>query len=180
MITVSQTKELLAIFSFAYRSAFQTLEGADTEFMAKLWQRKLMPYDWEEVQQALDFITSTKKFMPSMAEFIEVLENNRNPELQVTALEAWGHVLEAIRHYGYYNFGGAKEHLTERELKAVKQIGWSNLCTSGGYEMACLERDFKEIYNQDKSNEMKLLINNHNQNIKSIENKTKQIEGGGA
>ncbi len=180
MITLSQTKEILAVFNAFYRHAFQDLSEGDAELMATMWQRKLAPYEPEEVNRAVDYITSKNKFMPSIAELIEVIEQNRNPELQTTALEAWSHVLDAIRRYGYYDYTGASQQLSERERSLVKRVGWGKLCMAEYKEMEFIKKDFIAMFEASKSEEMQQLINNHNQNIKLIENKTMQIGNGGA
>lgn len=180
MITISQTKTILAIFSSLYRHAFQDMSSGDVELMARIWQKKLSPYEFEEVERATDYITSKSKFMPSIAEVIELIEQSRNPELKTSALEAWSHIIDAIRQHGYYDFKSAKECLSQRELEIVNQIGWSRLCMAEHREMDFIKKDFVAMFEASKDTEMQMLINNHNQNIKLVNNKTMQIGEGGA
>lgn len=179
MITVSQTKTILAFLSSLYRHAFQDMSAGDVELMAKIWQKKLSPYEFEEVERATDYITSRSKFMPAIAEIIEVIEQNRRPELKASALEAWSNVINAVRRYGYYDFQSAKKHLSERELELVNRISWNRLCTADYREMDFIKKDFIAMFDAGKDEEMQELIDNRNQYIKFVNNKTMQIGGGG-
>lgn len=176
MITVSQTKTILAIFSSLYRHAFQDMSDGDVEVMARIWQKKLSPYELEEVERVVDYITSKSKFMPSIAEIIELLEQERNPHLKTSGLEAWNNVLDALRKYGFYDYNSASESLSQRELDIVKQIGWRKLCMAEDREMGFIQKDFIAMFEAEKEKEMQTLINNHNHNIKIANIKTMQIE----
>jgi len=49
---------------------------------------------------------------------------------RITAGEAWGLVVKAIRRHGYYGTTQAMQELPEEVRVTVEQIGWTEICHS--------------------------------------------------
>lgn len=145
-MNLDQTKQILAMFSAVYRRSFEGMTDGDVEFMAKIWQRKLAPFSYEEVLKATDNLISSSKFMPSLSEVLDELAENRCPQIAISAGQSWLHIRNAVRDYGELGRDKAKRTLTEIENEVVKEIGWTRLCEADAMEMRGLEKIYTEAY----------------------------------
>lgn len=145
-MNLDQTKHILAMFSAVYRRAFEGMTDGDVGLMASIWQKKLAPFTYEEVLEATDQLISSSKFMPSLAEVLDVLAKNRCPQTGVPAEQAWVRVRNAVRDYGLTGRAEAREKLTQIENEMVKEIGWTRLCSADMVEMRDLEKSFIPAY----------------------------------
>lgn len=175
-MTRKEVLQGLTMFSSAYRNAFKDIGKDESKLMLDLWERKFSRYGSEEYLAVVDYMIDTKIFMPSIAEIVEELEKRRAPELATAPIDAWAHVREVVRRFGYYQWQQASEALSERERAIVKSLGWTKICLAeNGYEQEQLKKEFIELY---EGSRQRALVENlgktqlEYQTTKMLENKS--------
>lgn len=131
-----------------------------SEEMVAVWTEMLSDIDGREAMLAVKRHAAISKFPPTIAEIREAVVANRRPD-ELTAGQAWGKIVTAIRRYGPYRSGEAREWLGESLWSMMRQIGsWSDLCETDRLEV--LGAQFERRYNamQDRMRE-KLLVPQH-------------------
>lgn len=94
-----------------------------------LWYDALSDLDYNVVMVALKKWAMTQKFSPQISDLRSIsasVANERIPDWD----EAWADVTKAISYYGYYRQDEALEMMDELTLKAVKTLGYRELCMS--------------------------------------------------
>jgi len=108
---------------------FPNLQDKDMEPTAMLWQKMLSDMPYQLAENALVKVLATSKFFPSVAEIREAASQLTQPA-QMTAIDAWGEVLKAIRYYGFYREKEAMAFLPPEVANLVRKFGWREICTS--------------------------------------------------
>lgn len=90
-------------------------------------------------------------YPPTIAEILEAYQKAVNPHAFIRPEEAWESVRKAINLYGSYRQVEAMDYLSTNVVKAVKTIGWQNLCKADNVSFSYMKRDFMLAYeNVDK------------------------------
>lgn len=116
----------------------------------KVWYRLLEDLDYTVAQAAVQKYMLTNKFPPSVADIRECAVLVRTGDKK-TWSEGWEEVMKAIRNFGSYREEEALESMSEITRKAVKKLGFRNICLS---ENITADRaNFRTIYEQMAENE---------------------------
>lgn len=87
-----------------------------------------------------------KGFPPTIAQILEEYQKAINPSAFVRPEEAWETVRTAIRKYGSYRESEALASLSASTVRAVKTIGWMNLCMADDKQFDFMRKNFIEAY----------------------------------
>lgn len=116
----------------------------------EVWYRLLEDLDYTIAQAAVQKYMLTNKFPPSVADIREYAVSVRTGDKK-TWSEGWEEVTKAIRNFGSYREEEALESMSEITRKAVKKLGFRNICLS---ENITADRaNFRTIYEQMAENE---------------------------
>lgn len=126
--------------------AMQAMYGEEfigTEEAMDVWFALLHDLDYQILSKALQKHMLTNKFKPTVAELREIYADLICPAISDWS-EGWEQVSKAIGHYGMYRTEEAMESFDEVTRKAVKRLGFQNICLS---ENIVADRArFAEIY----------------------------------
>jgi hypothetical protein len=117
---------------------------------AQVWAQSFSDTTFEIVLNAVQQHIMKSTYPPTIAEIRLAVVEMTNPNKPKTAQEAWEDVILAIKRFGYYQQDKAFETLEERTKRAVRVIGWQNICQSEsiGIERANFVK-FYDSYNED-------------------------------
>jgi hypothetical protein len=128
-INEQQMNNILMRCAFYWPAAFKDKnDDLYAKMMTRAWADALNGYSYEEVVRAFAYLVRTSKFMPSVAEVIDTIENNGNDAQ--TAKEAYEHCSKLASRYGYCDEESALAEMNDVERAAIKEIGWYNFCTN--------------------------------------------------
>lgn len=105
------------------------MQDKDMSATAKLWATMLADIPYETAKQALIKVLATARYFPTMADIREALVDLTQGK-DMTADEAWGCVVQAIRRYGYYQPEKGMATLPREVRAVVEHFGWRELCAS--------------------------------------------------
>lgn len=128
-MTRKETAGILGMVKVAYPRTYSEMGSADLSNTVDLWAAMFIDEDFETVKTALYKHVATSKFPPTIAELRTAFSEVTQRSLP-TAGEAWSEVLSAIHNYGYCRAEEALNSMSEITQRAVKSMGWSNLCAS--------------------------------------------------
>lgn len=120
-----QFSQLITGLKAAYPRFSMLNSAEETNF----WYTMLQDIDYQVAQNAAMEFISTNTFPPSIAE-IRTLCADRISEKPKSFDDAWGTVLQAMRRHGTFGAVEALKELDDVTRAIVKNLGWSNLCTS--------------------------------------------------
>lgn len=182
-MTEKDVIKLFAILTVAYPK-FDTYTLGDLEKakpVVKLWAEMLADIPYEAAEAAVKKFILESPYPPTIADIRrEVAEILQDPADNVDAATAWGEVVRALNHYGYYRPEEALASMSPRTAKIVRLMGWQNICMSEN--PAVIRGQFikmYEIYTQRGKQEA-LLPPNLKQTILQIAQRRRLelIEGG--
>jgi hypothetical protein len=131
----SETAKILAVLAAAY-PRFEVSETTHT-----VWQEMLADLDYAGVDLAARRYIATSKFPPSITEIRQALV----PEGLAPA-EAWGLLMGAIHHFGYYRETEALASLPPEVVRVVCMVGWREVNMST--ELDVIRGQFLRMYQQ--------------------------------
>lgn len=142
-------------------------------YSVKTWYALLQDIPYEELNVAVQSCAMTCKFPPTIADLRSAIVENRSTNS--TWGDAWADVVKKIGHYGMYQELEALEHMDELTRKAVKSIGWKQLCMSENADV--VRGQFRNAYEQAKTEktEHDKLPQHLKDNIAMIQNKVLMI-----
>jgi hypothetical protein len=122
-----------------------------TEPMIRLWCDSfpsITPTEmWDVMRAALK--SHTGNFPPTIGQVYATLDRMKGAD-ELTDGEAWGVVTEAVRRFGRYSPGQAREYLRskggERLVAAVRSLGWPDICAWRGEDEAANRAHFWRVY----------------------------------
>lgn len=171
-MNIDDTFKLLAIISSAYpRSEF-------TEPQVKLWHEMLKDLDFRTAQVALKTHILNNTFPPAIADIRKAHANITTDENeQLTAADAWGEVMRAVKKYGTYNQEEAFKMMSPRTAQVAKYIGFYEICMSDRIDV--IRGQFVKMYDQviTRDRKEKLLPMELKKEIKMISEKMAMLEG---
>lgn len=166
--------ELLVIITAAYPNM------QISEAMVKLWHELLEDIDFNLAKTAVKKLILESPYPPTIADIRKhVMEITTPPEDRIDAAEAWGEVLRAIRHHGYYCEKEALESMSPRTAKVVRYMGWREICLSEDIDV--VRGQFIKMYNAvaEREKQERLLPAALKEDIQKLASKMnlKMIEG---
>ena len=130
-MTQQETIKLFALIAAAYPRDKAFISASAP--MVELWTRLLADIPLSEAEAAIASHVNTSPFPPSIAEIREWAAGGHG---DVSAAEAWGKLMQAVRKYGWCNQGEAKAYLGPEIWAAMLRTfpDWLALCMSENME----------------------------------------------
>ena len=138
-MTKGEVAKLLAVLAAAYPK----FEVDDVK--VQVWYEMLGDLDYAVASMAVKKIIMQNTFPPSIAEVRKAAIEISSPRV-LTAAEAWGEVVKAVRNYGYYRGEEALASLSPTTAQVVRYIGWREICLNEEPEI--LRAHFLRMYDQ--------------------------------
>lgn len=146
------TKKEFATFAMALKTYYPRENLLPNEQAMELWFFQLQDIPYKIAEAGLNKWVSLNKWSPSIADIREMASGIAHGELPNWG-DAWEEVCRAISRYGSYRAGEAVDSLSPLTRKAVKRIGFVNICMS---ENPSADRaNFRMIYEQLAEREKK-------------------------
>jgi len=136
-MTKRDIAKILAIIAAAYPQ----FEADDLK--VNVWQEMLGDLNYELVQQAVKICILRSDFPPSIAAIRRAATELTNPD-ELSAAEAWGMVINAIRHYGSYRSTDAFSSMPPEVVEIAKLMGWQEMCRAENVEV--IRGQFIKLY----------------------------------
>ncbi|MBN1459046.1 MAG: hypothetical protein JXA57_05885 [Armatimonadetes bacterium] len=135
----AEVAKILGALAVAYPS-FQV-----GELRHRLWSEMLVDLDYRLADTAVRRHIATSRFAPSIAEIREQALQAITPD-QLTAAEAWGELMEAVRRHYVTHPEEALTELSPATRRVAEMIGWRQiyLCQ----ELDVLRGQFLRMYEQ--------------------------------
>lgn len=131
--------------ALAIKAYYPRVKMLDNDYAIELWYNALGDLDYMTTAAALEHWRTNEKWPPTIADLREGCLIITEGETQPWG-EAWEEVVYAIWRYGYMRQTEALNSMSEVTRKAVRNLGWMNLCTS---ENVMSDRaNFRDIYNE--------------------------------
>lgn len=174
-MTKGEVAKLLVVLAASYPK-FEV-----DDLKVQVWYEMLGDLDYDVANIAIKKIIMLNTFPPAIAEVRKAAIEISSP-MGLTAAEAWGEVIRAIRDYGYYREKEAMASMSPITAQVVRYLGWREICLSEEPEI--LRAHFLKMYDQVAAREQKkqLLSPTMQTEIKKIAKKydLRLIEGGNA
>lgn len=174
-MTKGEVAKLLAVLAAAYPK----FEVDDVK--VQVWYEMLGDLEYSVANIAIKKLIMQNTFPPAIAEVRKAAIEISSPR-GLTAAEAWGEVIRAIRNYGYYRGEEALASLSPTTAQVVRYIGWREICWNEEPEI--LRAHFLRMYDQviAREQEKQLLPPVMQAEIKKLADKfsLRLIEGGNA
>lgn len=136
----TEVVQLLAVIN----AAFPNMQI--TEMTVDLWHELLGDIEFNVAKTAVKKLILESPYPPTIADIRkQVAEITTQPDDRIDAAEAWGEVLRAIRHHGYYCEKEALESMSPRTAKVVQYMGWREICLSTDIDV--VRGQFMKMYN---------------------------------
>jgi len=144
-LTVAE-KQMLVLVALA-ASSYPAMQAKDPEPIAKSWAMMMRDIPVEILKAAIVKVCRESEFFPSVAMLVAAAHelDPRNPKLP-TAAEAWAEVTQQVCDAGIYR---APTFSCDTVQKAVRAIGWRQLCVSENPEAD--RAHFMRIYESMRS-----------------------------
>ena len=174
-MTKGEVAKLLAVLA----AAFPRFEVDDLK--VQVWHEMLGDLDYDVANIAIKKIIILNTFPPAIAEVRKTAIEISN-SINITAAEAWGEVIRAVKKYGHYRAKEAIASMSPATAQVVRCIGWSEICLTE--EPGVIRAHFLKMYDQiaAREQEKQLLSPTMQTEIKKIAKKydLRLIEGGNA
>lgn len=174
-MTKGEVAKLLAVLAAAYPK----FEVDDVK--VQVWYEMLGDLEYSVVNIAIKKLIMQNTFPPAIAEVRKAAIEISSPR-GLTAAEAWGEVVKAVRNYGYYREKEAMASMSPITAQVVRYMGWREICLIEEPEI--LRAHFLKMYDQvaAREQEKQLLSPTMQTEIKKIAKKydIRLIEGGNA
>ena len=174
-MTKGEVAKLLVVLAASYPK-FEV-----DDLKVQVWYEMLGDLDYDVANIAIKKIIMLNTFPPAIAEVRKAAIEISSPR-GLTAAEAWGEVVKAVRNYGYYREKEAMASMSPITAQVVRYLGWREICLSEEPEI--LRAHFLKMYDQVAAREQKkqLLSPTMQTEIKKIAKKydLRLIEGGNA
>ena len=140
-----KTDELASIMKMI-SGCFQNFKV--TPDAATAWYALMGDCERELIERAVVAYCKTEKFPPTPGDILKLYSEFAPKEL--TAEEAWPHVIKAAGTYGRYHAPRARQVLqaiSDRVYLSAKQTGWDRICSANiETELPFVRKDFIGIY----------------------------------
>lgn len=137
------TKSEFAKFAMALRTYYPKEKLLPSEQAMDLWLYQLEDIPYDVAVAVLNEWVALNKWSPSIADIREMATSIRLGDMPSWG-DAWEEVLKAIRQYGLYRADEAVNSLAPTAQKAIKRIGFTNICLSDN--LTADRANFRQIY----------------------------------
>lgn len=120
-------------------------QASDTNRLA-IYTRLLKDMPPDLLSAACQKIMLEATFLPSVAEIVAAVKSvqaTKNGEQADDYADAWQEVLQEMKRCGIY---GVPKFSTGEIHKAVRSVGWRNLCCADEAAFSVLHAQFREVY----------------------------------
>lgn len=138
-------KREFGLFASALRTYYPKEKILPNEQAMELWYRQLEDIPYQIAELTLNKWVGTNKWSPSIADIREMATSVKCGDKALWS-DGWEEVLRAIRMYGSYREAEALQSMTELTRKAVKRLGFRNICMSEN--IAADRANFRMIFEQ--------------------------------
>lgn len=151
---------LLGMFQANYPTAYKDSNESILRVIVDTWYFGLKDKDSRLVFSIAQrhIMTDKSGFPPVLAVINEEYHKAINPSAFISAEEAWTTVKKAIKNYGYYRENEALASLSDSAERAVRSIGWQNICMADDKRFDFMKRDFIGAYEDNEKEERLRLI----------------------
>jgi hypothetical protein len=160
------TKKEFALFVSALKTYYPRENILPNEQAIALWYNQLQDLPYNVAEVVLNKWVATNKWSPSIADIREQVAGLTKGESKTWG-EAWDEVIRLVRRYGSYDEGQALASMDEVTRRAVKGVGWKNICFSENIsvERANFRMAYEQIAEREKTDaqlppQLRRLINN--------------------
>lgn len=144
------TKQEFAAFASALKTYYPREQLLPNEQAMKLWYQELADIPMQIAEAALRKWVSTSKWSPTIADIREMTVDVKRGDAPDWS-EGWMKVNLAIKRYGRYRQAEAMESLDPITRKAVKNLGFQNLCDTE--DIGYYTRRFQQIFEAEAKRE---------------------------
>lgn len=144
------TKQEFAAFASALKTYYPREQLLPNEQAMKLWYQELADIPMQIAEAALRKWVSTSKWSPTIADIREMTVDVKRGDAPDWS-EGWMKVNLAIKRYGRYRSAEAMESLDPITRKAVKNLGFQNLCDTE--DIGYYTRRFQQIFETEAKRE---------------------------
>lgn len=113
-----------------YPSYYKDIDEVTSKLTIGMWQSALQDVDAVTVFAIAQKYMLQSVFPPTIAQIREMVIQTTKPDSLISPEEAWETVILAIKKYGYYQQSEAFATFSEPIRRAVKAIGWQDICQS--------------------------------------------------
>lgn len=169
----SETIKILSILNVAYLR-FEVKDMQKTALMVELWQKSFADIPFDLVEVAIQKLMLESPYPPTIADVAKRIADIKNPSI-LTDAEAWEEVTRAMRKWGIYNQDNAIDSMSEITRRAVKSIGFYDICVSENPDI--IRAQFRMAYNSlvERKKEDDLIPERLKQQIAQIGNDDKSM-----
>jgi len=150
-MTRKEVQNLIALAT----ANFPAMQDKDMRPTAVLWEKMLSDLPYPLAEKALIKVLSTAKYFPAVAEIREAATELTTP-LPMTAAEAWGQVMEAVRKFGSYRAKEAMEWMDPQVANMVRRFGFVDICRSE--EIGVIRGQFIKLWESQSKREKELSV----------------------
>ncbi len=147
-MTKAEVAKLLAVIAEAYSQKFDV-----TDSKVETWHTLLADLEWETAKEATKRHILISQWPPTIAEIREAAVAMSTPP-RLSALEAWGRVLEAIRQYGWPREEEALASVGPEVAAVARQFGWMDLCMAENASV--IRGQFCKLWDQQEARESEM------------------------
>jgi uncharacterized protein with HEPN domain len=150
----------MALIQSHYQYAWKDFDEFGLHIALESWHSFLSDLDVRMVFAVVNrFIANDKKgYPPTIAHILEDYHKMSNPTAFLSPEEEWETVKKAIKNYGSYREGEALASLSASTSRAVKSIGWKNLCLADDKEFGFMRNRFIKDYDRIEADERSKLV----------------------
>ncbi|MGB9780640.1 replicative helicase loader/inhibitor [Caldanaerobacter sp.] len=147
-MTKKEVIQILGVLGAAYPN--MNISEKTVDIWAELL--KDIPFEVAKVVVKKHILENT--YPPTIADIRRNVFEIMTPKTErLTAAEAWGEVMAAVRNYGYYREAEALASMSERTRRVVEYIGWEEICLSE--QLDVIRGQFRMMYEQLQERERK-------------------------
>jgi len=137
-MTKTDIVKLLAVINAAYPNM------QISEATVSLWHELLGDLNLDFALAAVKKLILESPFPPTIADIRKQVVEITQGLNEVDAATAWGEVVRALNHYGYYRPEEAYASMSPRTAKVVRMMGWQEICMSE--EPSVIRGQFLKMY----------------------------------
>ena len=149
-MTIKETGQLLAIIKEAHPNVFKSQQ--DPAATIKVWHSMIGDMNAELALSAVQAHISTSPYPPTIADIRSNAYKITHPD-ELSADEAWGLALDAIKIYGHYRQIEGLASLPPKVRKIADMMGWDALCMAEVDKIGVERGQFTKYYNAQETRE---------------------------
>lgn len=146
-MTPQETVIIISIINTAYPKFSIETNKDKMKLTIQLWHELLGDMPYQIVQTAVKKLVLESPYPPTIADVRKRVMEVTQPR-EVDGADAWGQVMNAVKHFGYYRPDEALEGMTDRTKRVVKMIGYQEICMTEQDTLGVVRGQFLKMYEQ--------------------------------